>query len=56
VAGDEPVFVVGLQPRRKYAIEVDNEEMTERQSDPGGILALDLPHRAETGVRLRELP
>jgi hypothetical protein len=54
VAGDEPVFVVGLKPRQTYVIEVDNEEMDEQMTDPGGILQLDLPHKAETGVRLRE--
>jgi hypothetical protein len=54
VAGKEPVFVVGLQPRRNYLIEVDDEEICEEQSDPGGILALDLPHDTEVGVRLRE--
>ena len=54
VAESEPVFVVGLKPRQNYLIEVDNEEMTEEQTDPGGILPLDLPHKAETGVRFRE--
>ena len=46
--------MVGLKPRQNYLIEVDNEEMTEEQTDPGGILPLDLPHHAETGVRFRE--
>jgi hypothetical protein len=55
VAESEPVFVVGLKPRQSYSIEVDNEEMMEEQSDPGGILPLDLPHQAETGVRFREV-
>jgi hypothetical protein len=55
VSGSEPVFVVGLKPRQNYTIEVDNEEMTEGQTDPGGILPLDMPHEAETGVRFREL-
>ena len=55
VSGDEPVFVVGLKPRQTYAIEVDHEEMREEESDPGGILELDLPHKAETAVRLREV-
>jgi hypothetical protein len=54
VAGDEPVFVVGLKPRQTYLIEVDDEEMAEQTTDPGGILQLDLPHKAETGVRLKE--
>jgi hypothetical protein len=54
VPGKEPAFVVGLQPRRNYLIEVDDEELCEEQSDPGGILALDLPHDTEVGVRLHE--
>jgi len=56
VEGDEPVFVVGLKPRQNYLIEVDDEELVEASSDAGGILALDLPHKAETGVRWRETP
>jgi hypothetical protein len=32
---------------------VDDEEMTEEQSDPGGILTLDVPHNTEVGVRLQ---
>ena len=43
VEGKEPVFVVGLKPRQNYLIEVDDEEMCEGQTDPGGILALDVP-------------
>jgi hypothetical protein len=31
-------FVVGLQPKRIYQIEIDDEEMWETQADPGGIL------------------
>lgn len=54
VEADEPVFVVGLAPKKTYLVEVDDEEMREDQSDPGGILGLDLPHKAETGVRIRE--
>jgi len=56
VAGRKPVFVVGLEPRRNYIIEVDDEEMVEEQADPGGILALDLPHGREVGVRLNQAP
>ena len=37
----EPVFVVGLQPRHAYNIEVDDEEMYEASSDTGGVLELD---------------
>ena len=31
-------FVVGLEPNRAYQIEIDDEEMWEAKSDPGGIL------------------
>jgi hypothetical protein len=53
-AGKEPVFVVGLKPRQNYLIEVDDEELSEQQTDPGGILAVDVPHDIEVGVRLLE--
>jgi hypothetical protein len=56
VEGREPVFVVGLKPRQNYLIEVDDEELAEGQTDPGGILALDVPHGREVGVRLRQTP
>jgi hypothetical protein len=51
--GKAPVFVVGLKPRQDYIIEVDDEELCEEESDAGGILALDVPHDIEVGVRLR---
>jgi len=34
------VFIVGLEPRRPYHVEVDNEEMVEETADPGGIIFL----------------
>ncbi len=51
---EEPVFLVGLEPRRAYQVEIDDEEMFEAVTDPGGILELDLPHGKEVGVRIRE--
>jgi len=51
---DEEVFVLGLKPHCTYAIEVDDEEMTEGKTDAGGILELKLPHKAQVGVRLHE--
>src|SRR5579872_2248716 len=50
---DEEVFVLGLKPRWTYQIEVDDEEMTEGETDTGGILEIKLPHKVEVGVRLR---
>ena len=52
---DEEVFVLGLTPRRVYQIEVDDEEMTEGDTDAGGILELKLPHKVQIGVRLRDV-
>lgn len=52
---EEAVFVVGLKPRQMYLVEVDNEELYEAPTDPGGILPIDLPQKAEVGVRMREI-
>ena len=46
--------MLGLRPRSTYAIEVDDEEMTEGKTDAGGILELKLPHKVQIGVRLHE--
>jgi hypothetical protein len=51
---EEEVFVLGLKPRRMYQIEVDDEEMSEGDTDAGGILELKLPHKVQIGVRIRE--
>jgi hypothetical protein len=51
---EEAVFIVALEPRRAYQVEIDDEEMFEAVTDPGGILELDLPHGKEVGVRIRE--
>ena len=53
---EEPVFIVALEPRRAYQVEIDDEEMYEAVTDPGGIIELDLPHGKEVGVRVREAP
>jgi hypothetical protein len=51
---EQAVFVVGLEPRRTYAVEVDDEEMFEAAADTGGILALlDVPHGRPIGVRVK---
>jgi hypothetical protein len=53
---EEALFVVGLRPRHPYLIEIDDEELFEAASDPGGILRLDPPHGKPVGIRLRESP
>jgi hypothetical protein len=51
---DELVFLLGLEPKRTYQLEVDDEEIYEAKSDAGGILEVDLPRGKEIGFRLRE--
>ena len=49
----EPVFIVGLEPKRIYRVEVDDEEMAEVATDPTGILELDdVPSGKPIGVRI----
>jgi hypothetical protein len=53
-APDAAVFVVGLDPRRSYHVEIDGEEMIEELADPGGIVYL--PSVPAGGVRLGPRP
>ena len=46
------VFIVNLDPRRTYEVEVDDQELYEADSDPGGILELEVPAGKEVGVRI----
>ena len=50
---NEPVYLVDLEPRKAYQIEIDDEELYEAVSDPGGILELEVPRGKEVGIRLR---
>jgi hypothetical protein len=50
----QPLFIVGLEPKRTYQVEVDDEEMAEFAADPTGILELDdVPSGKPVGVRIR---
>lgn len=52
---EQPVFVIGLQSRHTYTVEVDDEEMMEASADVGGILELDdVPHGRPVEVRIEE--
>jgi hypothetical protein len=53
VTEGQKMFLTGMEPRRSYQVEIDDEEMYEAVTDPGGILELDLPHDVEVGVRVR---
>ncbi len=48
----QAIIFLGLLPNRAYQVEIDDEEVFEEKTDPGGILALDLPHGKAVGVRL----
>lgn len=54
---EDAVFIVGLQARHNYQVEVDDEEMYETPADHGGILALtDVPRGRATSIRLKDVP
>jgi hypothetical protein len=51
----QTVFVVGLEPRRSYDVEVDDEQMYQADSDRAGIVELDdVPAGKPVEVHLRE--
>jgi hypothetical protein len=47
------LFIVGLDPRHTYQVEIDDEQLFEADTDGGGILELEAPTGRETGVRIR---
>jgi hypothetical protein len=49
----DTVFIVGLEPRHAYLVEVDDQEMFEAAADPGGIVAVEAPRGREVGIRLK---
>jgi hypothetical protein len=51
---DELVFLLGLQPKQTYQVEVDDEEIYESKTDAGGILQVDLPHSKQIAFRIKE--
>jgi hypothetical protein len=52
---EEGVFLLGLPARTAFLVEIDDEEVFEASTDPGGILALvDVPRGREFGLRIRE--
>lgn len=48
------LFLAGLDPKRVYQVEVDDEEMFEAAADQAGILELDnVPAAKSIGIRIR---
>jgi hypothetical protein len=52
-AETEDTFLLGLEPRAVYDIEIDDEELAEGAADAGGTLLVALPPDTEAGVRIR---
>lgn len=51
--GNTHYYVVGLQPGGRYELEVDDEELREVKTDPGGVLELNFPKERMAGVLLK---
>jgi hypothetical protein len=51
---EDNAFVVGLKPKTRYNIEVDDEEMSDAVTDPAGTLAIPLTKGLKAGVRISE--
>ncbi|HYL75107.1 MAG TPA: hypothetical protein VEU96_12930 [Bryobacteraceae bacterium] len=47
-------LIVGLKPRHKYLVEVDDEELRDLESDTIGTLVLEYPAERAAGVRIQE--
>ena len=50
----EATFILGLKPQRSYDVEIDDQELSEAQTDVGGTLVIALPADTQTGVRIKE--
>ena len=54
-ADAEAVFVLNLSPRARYDVEIDDQELSEMETDVGGTLVLSLPEGTAAGARIRRL-
>lgn len=52
----QALILVGLNPSRTYQVEVDDEEVFDQVTDPGGVLVIDVPPGKQLGVRVRLSP
>jgi hypothetical protein len=53
-ADAEGIFLLGLAPRTVYEIEIDDQKLSEDETDNGGTLVLSLPEGIDAGVRIRK--
>lgn len=54
-AEPQRTYVIGLAPRSRYDLEIDDEEIVERTTDGGGIIEFDFPPMQDRVVRLKKL-
>ena len=47
-------YVLGLAPKAVYELEIDDEELSEVETDKGGTLVLTLPAGIDADVRIRK--
>jgi hypothetical protein len=47
------LLLLGLKSNAHYDVEVDDEELSEAETDTGGTLVLNFPDGADSGVRIR---
>jgi len=53
-ADGEALFVLGLTPNAWYDVEIDDQELWERQTDSGGTLVIGLPPGLDLGARIKK--
>lgn len=54
-AGAEAVFILNLAPKTLYAVEIDDQELREEETDAGGTLVLSLPEGIASGIRVKRI-
>lgn len=52
-ADAEAIFVLNLKPHSMYDVEVDDQELSEEETDVGGTMVLALPEGINAGVRIK---
>jgi len=46
--------VLNLTPHAHYDVEIDDQELSEGETDNGGTMVLTLPEGIETGIRVKQ--
>ena len=52
-ADSQAVFILNLKPHATYDVEIDDEELSEEETDVGGTMVLQLPEGVSAGVRMK---